>query len=152
MAQKEGGNSGEINLAQFMGFPETLAQTTNTSVKARTEMKFRNYHKYVSKDTLQALGQDESGTQHASEMLQEVPRVERLYQRKVAKAVRQQLKNEIEPIACLRPVQANIDLKRGLQAKLDQLQVGTERSLLELLKEHKAKVQANKDADIEQDK
>ena len=53
MADKAGKSGGqEIQLSQFMGFPETLAQTTNVSKKPRTQIKFRNYHKYVSKDTL----------------------------------------------------------------------------------------------------
>ena len=56
-------------------------------------------------------------------MLQEVTKVERLYDRKVSKAIKQQLKNENDPIACLRPSKANIDLKRGLETKLSQLQV-----------------------------
>ena len=71
--------------------------------------------------------------QQASEMLQEVTRVERMYDRKVAKAIKQQLKNENDPIACLRPSKANIDLKRSLETKLSQLQVSTDRSILEIL-------------------
>ena len=50
----------EIQLSQFMGFPESLAQTANASGnETRTQIKFRNYHKYVSKDTLDVLGQTE---------------------------------------------------------------------------------------------
>ena len=105
----------------------------NASGKPQATIKFRNYHKFVSKETLQSLGQTESNAAHASEMLQEVARIERLYERKTAKAVKQQLKNESEPIACLRPAKANIDLKRSLEAKLGQLQVGTDRAILDLL-------------------
>ena len=79
----------------------------------------------MNKDTLDALGQgeDAEGAAQAAEMLQEVTKVERLYDRKVSKAIKQQLKNENDPIACLRPSKANIDLKRGLETKLSQLQV-----------------------------
>ena len=49
----------EVHLSQFMGFPESLAQTANTSGKQPVQIKFRNYHKYVSKDTLEVLGQSE---------------------------------------------------------------------------------------------
>ena len=56
-----------------------------------------------------------------------------MYDRKVAKAIKQQLKNENDPIACLRPMQANIDLKRSLETKLSGLQVSTDRAILELL-------------------
>ena len=38
----------EIQLSQFMGFPENLAQTANASDKPRPQLKFRNYHKFVS--------------------------------------------------------------------------------------------------------
>ena len=86
-----------------MGFPESLAQTANASGTGRSEIKFRNYHKYVSKDTLDVLGQTEEVEAQASQMLQEVTRVEKMYDRKVAKTVKLQLKNENEPIACLRP-------------------------------------------------
>ena len=66
-------------------------------------------------------------------MLQEVTKVEKLYDQKVIRAVKTQLKNENDPIACLRPLKANIDLKRGLQAKLAHLQLKTDRSILEIL-------------------
>ena len=69
----------------------------------------------------------------AAQILQEVTRVERMYDRKVAKAVKQQLKNENDPVACLRPSKANIDLKRSLETKLSQLSVKTDRSILEIL-------------------
>ena len=61
-----------------------------------------------------------------------------MYDRKVAKAIKQQLKNENEPIANLRPTKANIDLKRALETKLSQLQVKTDRSILEILKAKRA--------------
>ena len=61
-----------------------------------------------------------------------------MYDRKVAKAIKQQLKNENEPIANLRPTKANIDLKRALETKLSQLQVNTDRSILEILKAKRA--------------
>ena len=70
---------------------------------------------------------------HASDVLQEVQKVERMYDRKVAKAIKQQLVNENDPVACLRPSKANIDLKRSLETKLSQLQVSTDRSILEIL-------------------
>ena len=96
---------GEIQLSQFMGFPENLAQTANTEGKGKVQIKFRNYHKYVSKDTLDALGQTGEDAEAAqTEILQEVNRVERMYDRKVAKAIKQQLKNENDPVACLRPL------------------------------------------------
>ena len=69
----------------------------------------------------------------AAQILQEVTRVERMYDRKVAKAVKQQLKNENDPVACLRPSKANIDLKRSLETKLSQLSVKTDRSILDIL-------------------
>ena len=61
-----------------------------------------------------------------------------MYDRKVAKAIKQQLKNENEPIANLRSTKANIDLKRALETKLSQLQVNTDRSILEILKAKRA--------------
>ena len=39
-----------------MGFPEDLAQIANASGQPRQQIKFRNYHKHVSKDTLDVLG------------------------------------------------------------------------------------------------
>ncbi len=39
----------------------------------------------------------------AAEILQEVTKVERMYDRKVTKATKQQLMNENDPVACLRP-------------------------------------------------
>ena len=79
------------------------------------------------------LGQTEEVQTYANEILQEVARVERMYDRKVAKAVKQQLANENDPLSCLRPTRANIDLKRSLESKLSQLAVKTDRSILELL-------------------
>ena len=121
-----------------MGFPESLAQTANAKGKSteKMEIKFRNYHKYVSKDTLDVLGQtgeEGQAEQISAEIIQEVTRVERMYDRKVAKAIKQQLKNENDPIACLRPIQANIDLKRSLETKLSHLQVKSDKSILEIL-------------------
>ena len=56
-----------------------------------------------------------------------------MYERKVAKAIKQQLKNENDPLACLRPSKANIDLKRSLETKLSQLQIKTDKSILDIL-------------------
>ena len=80
-------------------------------------------------------------------MLQEVTRVERMYDRKVAKAIKQQLKNENDPIMCLRPNKVNIDLKRSLETKLSKLQVGTDRAILEILKANKVKKGAEETRD-----
>ena len=94
------------------------------------KIKLRNYHRYVSKETLEVLGLVEENEAQAQEMLQEVTQIERMYDRKVAKAVKLQLKNENEPLSCLRPSKANIDLKRGLETKLSQLRIKTDKSIL----------------------
>ena len=71
-----------------MGFPEGLAQNVNQEKKPQGTIKFRNYHKYVSKDTLDVLGIVEETEAQASATLQEVSRVERIYERKAAKAIK----------------------------------------------------------------
>ena len=62
--------------------------------------------------------------------------IEQMYEKKVSKAIKQQLKTENEPVACLRPKQANIDLKRGLEVKLAQINANTDKAILELLSKY----------------
>lgn len=56
-----------------------------------------------------------------------------MYQRKVKKQIRDYVKNEDDPIKGLLPKKSNIDLKRNLNAKLDKLNMLTERSILDIL-------------------
>ena len=59
--------------------------------------------------------------------------IEKMYEKKVAKAIKQQLKTENEPVACLRPKRANIDLKRGLEVKLATMNAKMDKAILEIL-------------------
>ena len=68
-----------------------------------------------------------------TEHLKEVARIERMYERKVQKAIKQQVKTENDPIQHLRSTKQNIDLKRGLEVKLASLNLQTDKALLELL-------------------
>ena len=59
--------------------------------------------------------------------------IEKMYEKKVAKAIKQQMQTENDPITQLRPQKSNIDLKRGLEVKLAQLSVKTDRAIIEIL-------------------
>ena len=81
-----------IELEQLMGFPETLAKQSNRmDDEACVTMVFRNYYKHLEQDTQasqtpQALeSNEEAATQH----VREVTRIERMYDRKVQKAIKQ---------------------------------------------------------------
>ena len=78
--------------------------------------------------------EEDQGQQH----LELVFDVEELYKKKVAKAIKSQLKNEDDPIACLVPAKgkANIDLKRGLNLRLSKLSLKTDKAILDILKEN----------------
>lgn len=67
------------------------------------------------------------------EQFKQVAKLEQMYAKKVKKQIREYVKNEEDPIKGLLPKQANIDLKRCLQAKMDRLNIMTERSILEIL-------------------
>ena len=56
-----------------------------------------------------------------------------MYEKKVAKAIKQQLKTENDPVSELRPKKANIDLKRSLEVKITQLNNKTDRAILDIL-------------------
>ena len=77
-----------------------------------------------------------AGEEASARHLQEVALIENMYEKKVAKAIKQQLKTENEPVACLRPKKANIDLKRGLEVKMAQINARTDKALLEMLSKY----------------
>ena len=112
-----------------------MAKTSNKANKQPNKVIFRNYHRYVDQQTLDdlAVNSDEGEKNAGEKHLQEVVMIEKMYEKKVGRAIKQQLKTEDEPIACLRPKKANIDLKRGLEVKLAQLSAKTDRSILEIL-------------------
>ena len=101
---------------------------------------FRNYHRHVDYSTLEAVAGGSEGRNAGEEAsarhLKEVAMIESMYEKKVAKAIKQQLKTENEPVACLRPKQANVDLKRGLSVKLTQINAKTDNAILEMLSKY----------------
>ena len=76
---------------------------------------------------------EDQGQQH----LELVFDVEKHYDKKVAKALKQQQQCENDPLSCLLPAKgkANIDLKRGLNLRLSQLSLQTDKAILDLLKD-----------------
>ena len=114
-----------------------MAKTTNLANKMEKKCVFRNYHRHVDYSTLEAVaGGSESrnaGEEYSARHLKEVAMIESMYEKKVARSIKHQLKTENEPVACLRPKQPNIDLKRGLEVKLTQINAKTDNAILEML-------------------
>ena len=73
------------------------------------------------------------GEEESARHLQDVAMIEKMYEKKVAKAIKQQMQTENDPVTQLRPQKPNIDLKRGLEVKLVQLNVKTDRAIIEIL-------------------
>ena len=127
-------------LTSLVQFPDNLAKASNKVNKQPNKVIFRNYHRHVDHQTLDELAQDRdgrnAGEEESAKHLQEVAMIEKMYVKKVSKAIKQQLKTENEPVACLRPKMANIDLKRGLEVKLTQINAKTDKAILEILSKY----------------
>ena len=78
-------------------------------------------------------GERNTGEEESARYLQDVAVIEKMYEKKAAKAIKQQLQTENDPVSQLRPHKSNIDLKRSLDVKLAQLNVKTDRAILEIL-------------------
>ena len=137
---------------KYVTFPDNLAIASQSDLP-KQKIIFRNYQRtqrQIDKGLLDGESdeedesseedavdqEDDQGQQH----LELVLNVEEMYKKKVAKAIKQQLKNEDDPIACLLPAKGkgNIDLKRGLNLKLSKLSLKTDKAILDILKEKKA--------------
>ena len=121
-------------------FPDNLAKTSNLANQMDKRVIFRNYHRHVDYSTLEAVAGGSEGRNAGEEAsarhLQEVAMIENMYEKKVAKSIKQQLKTENEPVACLRPKQPNVDLKRGLEVKLAQVSALNDKAILEILSKY----------------
>ncbi len=67
------------------------------------------------------------------EAFKEAALLEQNYEKKARTAIKKYLKNEDDPLLNLLPKKANIDLKRGLEIKMDKLNAKTERAILEIM-------------------
>jgi len=76
---------------------------------------------------------DESFKRENMEHFQHVTKVEKMYQRKVKKSIKEYLKSENDPVSNLVPKKTNIDLKRNLSLKLERLNRQTDKSIIEIL-------------------
>ena len=66
--------------------------------------------------------------------VEEVMKLENMYERKVGKIIKQHIQAENDPVQFLAPTDLNIDLKRQLNLKLQRVNLGTDKAILELLK------------------
>ena len=80
------------DFSQFMGFPETLAKTSSRPAdSAGIHLLMRNYHRYADESTLASIHPDDLTRNQdvTTEHLREVARIERMYEKKVQKAIKQ---------------------------------------------------------------
>lgn len=66
--------------------------------------------------------------------VEEVMKLENMYERKVGKIIKQHISAENDPVQFLAPTSLNADLKRKLSLKLQRVNMHTDKAILELLK------------------
>jgi hypothetical protein len=105
-------------------FPFNLSQSKNTDLSNYRPMYFRNY-----------MPNDENFTLEKLTYFEKISEIEKNYEKKVKKSVKEFLNLEKNPLSIV-PKKNNVDLKRNLTKKLEKLNKKTEIAILEIIKEN----------------
>jgi hypothetical protein len=118
---------------------DMVAKTSNKE-KMKMSIPFKNYRPWAGLDDDEEAapeGEEEKpqdSPEYKLTAIEEVLKLETMYQRKVARIVKAHIKAENEPVQFLAPTKQNADLKRNLEMKLQKTSLQTDKAIIELLK------------------